>query len=234
MKYKFAEEMKHALLVGRAGRHDVVRIDGKERTAWHPAVGIVDKTGEGIPCLVAENKAMGEMWYTVAAVQCSGGKAWICVQPVLLERAAAYFLETGWRGDITGEHSHAARMPEEGKCRVDFDNGRICIEVKISMPLSGRTGSRTENGISSAADYLLKHSREMQESGKRMVCLLVMQHGLHQQPLSVSGRKTKDRLKKAAESGVEFWAAETGMEADGISLLSYHNMTRCILQSKDM
>ena len=28
MKYKFAEEMRPALLVGRAGRHDVVRIDG--------------------------------------------------------------------------------------------------------------------------------------------------------------------------------------------------------------
>lgn len=230
MKYKFAEEMKHALLVGRAGRHDVVRIDGKERTAWHPAVGIVDKTGEGIPCLVAENKAMGEMWYTVAAVQGSGGKAWICVQPVLMEKAAAYFLESGWMGDITGEHSHVARMPEEGKCRVDFDTGSVCIEVKISMPVSGSAASRTEDGISSAADYLLKYSREMQESGKRVVCLLFMQHGVGQQPLSVSGGKTKDRLKKAAESGIEFWEAETGMEADGISLLSYHDMTGCFLQ----
>lgn len=231
MKYKFAEEMRPALLVGRAGRHDVVRIDGEERMAWHPAVGIVDKTGEGIPCLVAENKAMGEMWYTVAAVQGSGGKAWVCVQPVLMEKAVAYFLESGWMGDITGEHSHVARLPEKGKCKVDFDTGSVCIEVKISMPLSGRTGSCEEKSIISAADYLLKHSREMQESGKRMVCLLVMQHGLHQQPLSVSGRKTKDRLKKAAESGVEFWVAEIGMEADGIRLLSYHDMTRCILQS---
>lgn len=230
MKYKFAEEMRPALLVGRAGRHDVVRINGKERTTWHPAVGIVDKTGEGIPCLVAENKAMGEMWYTVAAVQGNDGKGWVCVQPVLMEKAAVYFLENGWMGDITGEHSHAARLPEGGKCRVDFNTGSVCIEVKISMPVSGSAASRTEDGISSAADYLLKHSREMQESGKRMVCLLVMQHGLHQQLLSVPGRKTKDRLKKAAESGVEFWVAETGMEADGISLLSYHDMTGCFLR----
>ena len=113
---------------------------------------------------------------------------------------------------------------------MDFDTGSACIEVKISMPLSGRTGSRTENGISSAADYLLKRSREKQESGKRMVCLLVTQHGVGQHPLAVSGRKTKDRLKKAAESGVEFWMAETGMEADGISLLSCYDMTGRILQ----
>lgn len=230
MKYKFAEEMRPALLVGRAGRHDVVRIDGEERMAWHPAVGVVDKTEEGIPCLVAENKAMGEMWYTIAAVQGSGGKAWVCVQPVLMEKAVAYFLESGWMGDITGEHSHVARLPEGGKCKVDFGTGSVCIEVKISMPLSGRTGSCEEKSIISAADYLLKHSREMQESGKRMVCLFVTQHGVGQQPLSVPGRKTKDRLKKAAESGVEFWVAETGMEADGISLLSYHDMTGCFLR----
>lgn len=60
-----------------------------------------------------------------------------------------------------------------------------------------------------------------------MVCLLVMQHGLHQQPLAVSGRKI---LKKAAESGVEFWTVETEMETDGISLLFYHDMTGCFLR----
>lgn len=230
MKYKFAVELRPALLVGRNGRHDLLKIHGEERTAWHPAVGPRVRSGAGVPCLVAVNMSAGEAWYTVAAVQIScgdGGKAWVCVQPVLLERAAIYFLESGWMDVITGEYGHAARSPEAGKCRLDFDNGSVYAEVCIPAAVSGRAACRAGAGLLSSADYLLSCGR-MREAGKRMVCLVVCQHGACRQAQAVPGRKTREGLKKAVERGVEFWVAETRMEMVGISLLSYHNATDSI------
>lgn len=113
MKYKFAEKLRPALLVGRSGRHDLLKIDGEERVAWHFAVGSGDRNGAGVPCLVAVNMPAGEAWYTVAAVQVScgnGGKTWVCVQPVLLEHATVYFLVNGGMSRITGEHGHVASI----------------------------------------------------------------------------------------------------------------------------
>lgn len=101
------------------------------------------------------------------------------------------------------------------------------VEVCTPAAVSGRDACRAGAGRLSSADYLLSCGR-MREAGKRMVCLAVCQHGACRQVRAVPGRKTREGLKKAAERGVDFWMAETRMEMDGISLLSYHNVTDSI------
>lgn len=233
MKYEFVRGMRPALLIGRAGRHDLLRIDGEERVAWHSAVGLGFKIGAGLPCLVAEDGLVGEVLYTVVAVEsCYGGngKTWVCVQPVLLEHAAVYFLVNGGMSRITGEYGHVARSPETGKCRLDFDNGSVYVEVCTSAAESEKTFCWAGVGILSSMDYFLNPSSRMQKDGKRIVCLSVCQHGIWRQTRVMPDRgATRSGILKAAERGVELWMAEIVMEADGISLLSYHNVADSIL-----
>jgi len=235
-KCKFQQKLKEAVLIGGINGEVSVIIDGAEEKARCYAMGKIG--AKGIPCLVSESNNSEDLRYTVEAISFNnedGKRNWIGVRPILFGQAMEYFLENHHMDNMLGIYEHIARMTTAtvGKCRPDFQAGNTWVEMKI---LGGDIRkSQVVNGSSIALPIrqVEKYCRQlsvMKETNKRMILLLVYQADGEEKQISFQ-RMANAEIKKAVESGVEVWTAELQVDIEGISLLSYHDITDKILDN---
>jgi len=141
-KYKFDRKIQEAILKSKVGQQPTVIIDGKERKVRCPSfVG----TGTcGIPCLVEEDNKVGNAGYSVVALSFDyrneEEKCWICIRPAIIEKAVGFFLESNQMSKMAEDCSNIASLPAAGRGMPDFQAGNTCIEVRVSMPVSYKSG----------------------------------------------------------------------------------------------
>lgn len=132
-------------------------------------------------------------------------------------------------GKMAEDCSNVTSLPSVGRGMPDFQAGNTCIEVRVSMPVSYKSGGLMWLDFIPAIEQILNYRDELERS-KRMVLLAVCQHGTSHIQAMANG-KTREELAKAVSRGIELWGAETKTEEDGISLLEYWNYTDKILKS---
>lgn len=231
-KYRFGRKLQEAVLRRQEGQQPAIIIDGKEMKVRNPV--FVGNRVRDVPCLVEEDNKAGNTGYTVVAVSFDNlnkqEKAWVCIQPVLLEQAIGSFMENHQMEGITGDCRCANRLTDTRDTGFDFETGNVCIEIKVFMPVTVGTGSCTWKSFHEAVKQITRHCNNpaVKEKGKRILLLTVCQDGTDQMQPMEDG-SIKDELKKAVGMGVEFWIAETKTEEDGISLLRYWDYTDKIL-----
>lgn len=231
-KYRFDRKLQEAVLRRETGKQASVIIDGEERKVRYPAF-VVAGTRD-IPCLVKKVQETGNEGYSVVAISFDSldgkEKAWVCIQPVLLEQAIGFFMENNQMEGMAGDCRCAGRLTDTRDTGFDFETENVCIEIKVLMPVTVGTGSCTWKSFHEAVKQITGHCNNpsVKEKGKRILLLTVCQDGTGQMQPMEDG-SIKDELKKAMGMGIEFWIAETKTEEDGISLLGYWDYTDKIL-----
>lgn len=229
-KYRFDRKLQEAVLRRNEGQQPAIIIDGEEMKVRCPSF-VGAGTGD-ILCLVKEDSKTGNAGDTVVAVLFDGldteEKSWACIQPMLIEQSIGFFLENNQMDEMAGDCSKVISLPATGRGMPDFQAGNTCIEVRVSMPVSYRSGGLMWLDFIPAIEQILKYYDGF-EGDKRMVLLAVCQHGTgHIQ--AMPDENTKKELKKAVSKGIELWVAETMTENEGISLMSCQNFTDNILK----
>ena len=176
------------------------------------------------------------MRYTVEAISFENkGKErnWICVRPALLEQAIEHFLENHQMESMLGDNNHVTKMTTAtiGRCRPDFQAGNTLIEVRILRRNARNPGGFNQGSLASSISQIGKYCQKlssMKETTEKMILLLVCQAGTEEKQVSFKG-KANNEIKKAVENGVEIWTADLQFDIDGISLLTYQNITDRIL-----
>lgn len=226
-KYEFNKKLKEGVLTGKIKGQASVIIDGIESKARCNAMGKVGM--RGIPCLVSENNSRGSMRFTVEAVSHGskdGKKEWVCINPMLIEQAVGFFLENHQMQRMVGHCNYVNKVSvaTAGKGRPGFQVGNAWVEVRnLGRRSSGLAQESLVLSIKQVEKYCQKLSA-MQEATERMILLLICQDGTQDKMLSFI-EKASDEIKNAVGTGVEIWIAEMQIDADGISLLTYQNVT---------
>ena len=232
-KYRFGRKLQEAVLKRQEGQQPAIIIDGKEMKVRNPV--FVGNRVRDVPCLVEEDNKAGNTGYTVVAVSFDNlnrqEKAWVCIQPVLLEQAIGSFMENHQMEDITGDCRCANRLTDTKDTGFDFETENAMVEIKIPLVVPDGTDSFIWKGfyhiVRQMAGYC--NSSYCEDKGKRNILLTIYQHGT-KHIFAMVNENTKKELEKAVRVGVEFWIAETKTEEDGISLMSYQNFTDNILK----
>ncbi len=231
-KYRFDRKLQEAVLRRQKGQQPVIIIDGKEMKVRNPV--FMGNRVRDVPCLVERDNKTVNTGYTVVAVSFDSlderEKAWVCIQPVLLEQAVRFFMGNNQMEGMTGDCRCAGRLMDTRDTGFDFETGNVCIEIKVLMPVTVGTGSCTWKSFHEAVKQITRHCNNpsVKEKGKRILLLTVCQDGTGQMQPMEDG-SIKDGLKKAVGMGIEFWIARTKTEEDGISLLGYWDYTDKIL-----
>lgn len=225
-KYEFNQKIKEGILTGRIKGQASVIIDGIESKARCHGWGKI--SGKGLPCLVSENNSRGSMRFTVEAVSHDGkdGREWICINPMLIEQAVGFFLENHQMEKMVRccNHVNNVSTATAGKDRPDFQAGNAWIEVRV---LGRESRGFAQRSLASSMRQVEKYCQQlsaMQGMTERMILLLLSQDGIQDKLLSFI-EKASDEIKKAVENGAEIWTAEMQIDADGIGLLTYQNVT---------
>lgn len=94
-KYRFARKLQEAVLRRGNGQQPTVIIAGEERKVRCPV--FAGSGTMGISCLVEEDNKIVNEGYRVVAVSFDNSdekeKVWVCIQPVIIEKAIRFFLE---------------------------------------------------------------------------------------------------------------------------------------------
>lgn len=235
-KFRFGKELKEAVLTYEDGKTYVV-VGGEKRKVRSPVSLKVNSIGEeGVACLISEEAGDSEV--EVAAVLFDDlrreGKDWLCVNPMLMEQAVGFFLE----------HHQMERMANDYKTVIretfaDFVVDDICI-IELRVP---RTAVNKETGSYVVATSLFQSAEHLKKSLdriilhsaiKRVILLILLPYKGDSLLKTAMREEMRQVLEEASAKGltVEFWTAEMQFEADGISLLSYENVTDMLVNSE--
>ncbi len=198
-KYRFGRKLQEAVLRRQEGQQPAIIIDGKEMKVRNPV--FVGNRVRDVPCLVEEDNKAGNTGYTVVAVSFDNlnkqEKAWVCIQPVLLEQVIGSFMENHQMEGITGDCRCANRLTDTRDTGFDFETENVCIEIKVFMPVTVGTGSCTWKSFHEAVKQITRHCNNpaVKEKGKRILLLTVCQDGTDQMQ-SMEDGSIIDELKK--------------------------------------
>ena len=198
-KYRFGRKLQEAVLRRQEGQQPAIIIDGKEMKVRNPV--FVGNRVRDVPCLAEEDNKAGNTGYTVVAVSFDNlnkqEKAWVCIQPVLLEQAIGSFMENHQMEGITGDCRCANRLTDTRDTGFDFETENVCIEIKVFMPVTVGTGSCTWKSFHEAVKQITRHCNNpaVKEKGKRILLLTVCQDGTDQMQ-SMEDGSIIDELKK--------------------------------------
>ena len=198
-KFRFGKKLQEAVLRRKEGQQPAIIIDGKEMKVRNPV--FVGNRVRDVPCLVEEDNKAGNTGYTVVAVSFDNlnkqEKAWVCIQPVLLEQVIGSFMENHQMEGITGDCRCANRLTDTRDTGFDFETENVCIEIKVFMPVTVGTGSCTWKSFHEAVKQITRHCNNpaVKEKGKRILLLTVCQDGTDQMQ-SMEDGSIIDELKK--------------------------------------
>lgn len=142
-KYRFDRKLQEAVLKRMGRKQSIITINGEERKVRCPVFIKTDTSV--IPCLVKEDSKTGNTGYTVVAVSFdeldAEEKNWICIQPVFLERAIEFFMESNQMESMTGDCRCAERLPDTRDSGFDFETKNALVEIKVPLIVSNGTVS---------------------------------------------------------------------------------------------
>lgn len=235
-KFRFGKELKEAVLTYEDGKPYVV-VGGEKRKVRSPVSLKVNSIGEeGVACLISEEA--GDSGVEIVAVLFDDlqreGKNWICVKPMLMEQAVGFFLE----------HHQMERMAKDYKTVIretfaDFVVDDICV-IELRLP---RASVKKETGSYVVAASLFQSAEHLKKSLdriilhseiKRVTFLILLPYRGDSLLKTAMREEIRQFLEEASAKGltVEFWTAEMQFEADGISLLSYEDVTDMLVSSE--
>lgn len=231
-KFRFGKKLQEAVLRRKEGQQPAIIIDGKEMKVRNPV--FVGNRVKDVPCLVEEDNKAGNTGYTVVAVSFDNlnkqEKAWVCIQPVLLEQAIGSFMENHQMESMSGTCRCASRLADARDSGFDLETGNAMVEIKIPLVVPDGTDSFIWKGFYHIVRQMAGYCScsYCEDKGKRNILLTIYQHGT-KHIFAMVDENTKKELEKAVRMGIEFWIAETKIEEDGISLLGYWDYTDKIL-----
>lgn len=232
-KFRFGNELKEAVLTYEGGQPYVV-VCGEKRRVRSPVSLKVNDIGEkGVACLISEEAGDSEV--EVVAVLFDDlrreGKDWISVNPMLMEQAVGFFLEHHQMERMVNNYEAVMR----GRI-ADYVIDDVCI-IELRIP---RTAVKKETGSYVVAASLFQSAEHLKKSLdriirhseiKRVIFLILLPYKGDSLLKTAMREEITQVLEEASAKGltVEFWTAEMQFEADGISLLSYENVTDMLI-----
>lgn len=231
-KFRFGKKLQEAVLRRQEGQQPAIIIDGKEMKVRNPV--FVGNRVRDVPCLVEEDNKAGNTGYTVVVVSFDNlnkqEKAWVCIQPVLLEQAIGSFMENHQMESMSGTCRCASRLADARGSGFDLETGNAMVEIKIPLVVPDGTDNFIWKGFYHIVRQMAGYcsSSYCEDKGKRNILLTIYQHGT-KHIFAMVDENTKKELEKAVRMGIEFWTAETKTEEDGIRLLGYWDYTDKIL-----
>lgn len=238
-KFRFDKELKEAVLFYE-DRQPYVIVGGEKRKVRSPVLmKVKDIEEKGVACLISEEAGDSEV--EVVAVLFDDlrreGKDWICVDPMLMERAIGFFLEHHQMEKMVSGYKSVVRDKGSGPFRPDFTLDDVCIiEVRVPpvgiavgcgnyarlMPMT-KSFERLLKGIAGISDA--------QGQIQKIIFLFILPYKGDGNLRLALNEKLKQDVKEISRNGikVEFWSAEVETDQVGISLLSYQEITDLVL-----
>lgn len=233
-KYRFENEMREAVLFYEDGQPYVV-VGGEKRRVRSPVSLKVNDIGEkGVVCLISEGTGDSEVVAVLFDDLRREGKDWISVNPMLMEQAVGFFLEHHQMERMVNNYEAVMR----GRI-ADYVIDDVCI-IELRLPWASvkkDTGSyvvtaslpQSAEHLKKSLDRIILHSEI-----KRVILLILLPYKGDSLIKTAMREEIRQVLEEASAKGltVEFWTAEIQFEADGISLLSYENVTDMLVSSE--
>lgn len=239
-KYKFNKKLKEALLIKVQNRPVSVSIflDGEETRV--KCSGLESLRDGEYSCLVSENSnPVEEGRYVLEAVSFSEldkkAENWICTRPEVYKDAVGFFIENNHMKRMVNGYGTLRKCISLENYGADFVAGDIAIGIRYPLVL---LNSATEENVQvechSLFDFQIKNCVKdlvaMQKHYKRVIILTVCPQGID---ILMDARKCGEGVKKAlrtaVSNGLEFWTSAMRLDAGGISLISYKNVTDRVL-----
>lgn len=226
-KFRFGRKLTEAVLKYEDGQ-PYVTVEGEKRRVRSPVPLRRDGIGEeGIACLISEGDASGTAVLAVLFDDLQREKEWLCINPLLMEQAVGFFLEHHQMEKMVDDYETVIR-----ETFADFVVDDVCI-IELRLP---RVAVKKDTGSYVVATSLFQPADRLRSCLGRIILHSEIRRVILLIPLPYKGDsllKTAMRaeirqvLADASTKGltVEFWTAEMQFEADGISLLSYDNVT---------
>lgn len=230
-KLIFGKELKEAVLFYEGGQPYVV-VGGEKRRVRSPVSLKVNDIGEkGVACLISEGTCDSEVVAVLFDDLRREEKDWISVNPMLMEEAVGFFLEHHQMERMVNNYEAVMR----GRI-ADYVIDDVCI-IELRIP---RTAVKKETGSYVVAASLFQSAEHLKKSLdriirhseiKRVIFLILLPYKGDSLLKTAMREEITQVLEEASAKGltVEFWTAEMQFEADGISLLSYENVTDMLI-----
>ena len=233
-KYYFEKELKEAVLIKSNEKPVTMVLNGEEVEVCSPELCSMNIAENGSHCLVSEDKASNDKKHEVVAFSLDipnrGNKDWICLEPIIIGDAVEYFLANHHMEEMVSGCIARKKMESRGGAVADFIAGDAYIEINVPDAILNAAG----NGwmqvkslmLSSEKAVKCKHMVSGLEGGyKRFILLTVFQYGLNDSMKDFLCRELSRFFGVDMQENIEFWVIDLRLEPDGITLLSYQNVT---------
>lgn len=237
-KYYFEEEWKEAVLLTKENKSTVFVLDGEEVEIYCPETVRGNVSDWGTPCLVSEGKSPDGGGYSVMAFSLDSivteNKGWICLQPIVFEQAVGFFLANHHMEELAGGCIASRKIESREEEGPDFILGDAWIEINVPDAILNAAG----NGWMQVKSLMLTDGKAeryrdmvsgMEDGNKRFILLTVFQHGLNDRMKGFLCRELSRLFGVDMLETTEFWVADLKLEPDGITLVSYQNVTGRVL-----
>lgn len=226
-KFRFGRKLTEAVLSYENGQ-PYVTVAGEKRRVRSPVPLPRDGIGEeGIACLISEEDALRVSVLAVLYDDLQREKEWLCINPLLMEQAVCFFFETRQMEKMVTGYEIVSRQTF-----ADFVIDDVCI-IELKFP---RVAVKKETGSYVVANALFQPAEHLRRCLEGIILHTEIRRVILLIPLPYKGdsllktamqAEIRQILTDASTKGltVEFWTAEMQFEVDGISLLSYENVT---------
>ena len=232
-KYYFENEWKEGVLLMKEDRSAVLALGGEEMEICCPETVRGNVSGWGMPCLALESEYSKNGKYEAMAFSldhpCRENKDWICINPVIIEDALEYFLSNHYMEEMVSGCMRG-RAGGRGRTGPDFISGDAWIETNVPDAILNAAGdgwiqARSLIVAAEKAARFKKMISGMESENKRFILLTAFQHGLNDRMEGFLCRELSRLFGADLQENTEFWATDLRLEPDGITLLSYQNVT---------
>lgn len=239
-KYYFEQELKEAVLVKNGDKSTIMALDGVEVEVCCPELCSLNISRDGSPCLVSENEALGDKKYEVVAFSLDypnrENKDWICLEPKIFKDAVEFFLASHCMEEMSNVCMAIRRMESWEETEPDFFTGDSCIQINVpDAILNPADGGWLEiKSLLLTAKKIAGHRNliaNSKKTGKRIIFLTVLQHNLNDNMQGLLCNELSRFFGMDMDEKNEFWVVDMKLEPEGITMLSYQNITDKVLLS---
>lgn len=157
-------------------------------------------------------------------------KDWICIRPNIFEDAVAFFLANHCMEEMVNGCAASKRMGNRGETGPDFIAGDTYIEINVQASILNAAGDGwiQVQFLMVAAEKAVRHKSMVsgpEDGVRRLIFLTALQHGLNDRMKNFLCRELSKFGGMHMDGRTEFWIADLKLEADGITMVSYQNVT---------
>lgn len=238
-KYYFEQGLKEAVLVKNGDKPAAIVLNGVKVEVCCPELCSLNISRDGSPCLVSENEALGGKKYEVVAFSLDHpnreNKDWICLEPEVFKDAVGFFLASHCMEGMANGCTFK-KVESRGDAEPDFFTGDSCIQINVpDAVLNPADGGWFEiRSLLLTAKKIAGHrnlTAKSQKAGKRIIFLTVLQHSLNNNMMGLLCNELGRFFGMDMDDKNEFWVVDMKLEPEGITMLSYQNITDKVLLS---